>query len=155
MPRVILVGGVAVFAAALGLYFLFGGAGGGVGPDDAMAVQGNPAQAAPGAPIVEVRIPETLSVQAQMGRTIFEAVCAVCHGKNAVGQEGTAPPLVHRIYEPSHHGDAAFTMAARNGVRSHHWNFGNMPPVAQKLTDAEIASVVLYIRTLQRENGIF
>ena len=108
-----------------------------------------------GDPIVEVALPETLSANAQMGKTIFEGVCAACHGLNAAGKEDVAPPLVHKIYEPSHHADMAFVMAARNGVRAHHWRFGNMPPVEEKLTDAEIASIVRYIRELQRENGIF
>ena len=70
------------------------------------------------------------------------------------GQEGIAPPLVHRIYEPSHHGDMAFVLAARNGVRAHHWPFGDMPPVGQPLTDGELAAIIAYVRELQRANGI-
>lgn len=114
-----------------------------------------PTGAAAGGPIAEVALPAELSANAQLGKTIFEAVCASCHGLNAAGQEGVAPPLVHRIHEPSHHADFAFVMAARNGVQAHHWRFGNMPPVQERLTDAEIASIVRYIRELQRENGIF
>ena len=38
-------------------------------------------------------------------------------------------------------------------VRSHHWRFGNMPPVAG-ITRAEVVSIVTYFRTLQRANGI-
>jgi len=66
---------------------------------------------------------------------------------------GVAPPLVHKIYEPNHHGDMAFLMAARNGVRAHHWKFGNMPPV-EGITDAEVITIVAYVRALQRANGI-
>lgn len=111
-------------------------------------------QIAEGAPLVEVALPAELSVEAEVGQRIFEAKCAACHGVNAAGQNGVAPPLVHQIYEPGHHSDMAFVLAARNGVRSHHWRFGNMPPV-DGLTDADIAMVTRYVRELQAENGIF
>lgn len=107
-----------------------------------------------GAPLAEVIVPAAFSPLARQGETYFNAVCASCHGTNAAGQDGVAPPLVHRIYEPSHHGDMAFVLAARNGVRAHHWPFGNMPPVEQILTDAELGAIVAYIRELQRANGI-
>jgi mono/diheme cytochrome c family protein len=107
-----------------------------------------------GAPLADVVVPEGLSAMAQQGETYFNAVCASCHGTNAAGQDGVAPPLVHRIYEPGHHGDMAFVLAARNGVRSHHWPFGNMPPVEQRLTDGELGAIVAYVRALQRANGI-
>ncbi len=107
-----------------------------------------------GAPLADVTVPETLSAESMTGKTYYEAVCSACHGANAAGQDGVAPPLVHVIYEPSHHGDAAFYSAARNGVASHHWPFGNMPPVEEPLTDGEIGSIVAYVRELQRANGI-
>jgi cytochrome c553 len=94
-----------------------------------------------GAPIVEVRLPAELSPEAQIGKRGFEAKCAACHGENAAGQNGVAPPLVHKIYEPNHHSDASFMLAAKNGVRSHHWNFGNMPPV-EGLTQADVRYIV-------------
>lgn len=106
-----------------------------------------------GAPIVEVSLPAELSDQAQMGKRAYEAKCAECHGKNAAGQNGVAPPLVHKIYEPNHHSDMAFVMAAKNGVPAHHWNFGNMPPV-EGLTDGDVKLIARYVRELQRENGI-
>ena len=106
-----------------------------------------------GAPIVEVSLPAELSDQAQMGKRAYEAKCAECHGKNAAGQNGVAPPLVHKIYEPNHHSDMAFVMAAKNGVRAHHWKFGNMPPV-EGLTDGDVKLIARYVRELQRENGI-
>ncbi|PVZ45946.1 c-type cytochrome [Thalassobacter stenotrophicus] len=105
------------------------------------------------APMVEVVLPETLSVNAQVGKLAYGAKCAVCHGTNAAGQDDVAPPLVHKIYEPSHHGDAAFSLAAKNGVRAHHWRFGNMPPV-EGVTDGDVKMIVAYVRELQRANGI-
>lgn len=84
----------------------------------------------------------------------YDAVCAACHGLNGQGQAGVAPPLVHKIYEPSHHGDMAFVLAAQNGVRAHHWKFGNMPAV-EGVTRSDILDIVSYIRALQRANGIY
>lgn len=110
-------------------------------------------QLAQGAAIVQVRMPAELDAKAQMGERAFEAACAACHGTAAAGQNGVAPPLVHKTYEPSHHGDAAFLMAVQNGVRSHHWKFGDMPPVSG-LTASDVGNIVAYVRALQRENGI-
>lgn len=106
-----------------------------------------------GAPIAQVRVPASFTANAQIGNRIFDAKCSVCHGTNAAGQNGVAPPLVHKIYEPSHHGDMAFVLAAKNGVRAHHWKFGNMPRI-EGITDGEVKLVTTYIRELQRENGI-
>ncbi len=105
-----------------------------------------------GAAMVDVTIPP-LDGNASLGQAIFEAKCAACHGANAAGQDGVAPPLVHRIYEPSHHGDVTFLLAMRNGVRSHHWRFGSMLPV-EGLSDGDVELVVEYVRALQRANGI-
>lgn len=107
----------------------------------------------PGDAIVKVKVPATFSDQAKLGKTAFEAKCAVCHGQNAAGRNGKAPPLVHKIYEPSHHSDMAFILAAKNGVRAHHWRFGDMPPV-EGLTQGDVKSIALYVRELQRANGI-
>ena len=112
------------------------------------------AHSSPGAALAEVQVPAKLSTKAAAGKTFYDADCASCYGANAAGQDAIAPPLVHKIYEPSHHGDAAFLVAVRNGTRQHHWSFGSMLPVDQKLTDGEIAAITLYVRELQRENGI-
>lgn len=103
--------------------------------------------------LVEITVPATLSERAQTGRNIFRTACASCHGDNAVGRDGLAPPLIHRIYEPSHHGDESFQIAAAQGVRAHHWRFGNMPPVPD-LTRGDVAMVIAYVREVQRANGI-
>jgi mono/diheme cytochrome c family protein len=107
---------------------------------------------AAGQPIVSVTVPE-LSAADKIGEKAFNKNCASCHGVNATGLDGLGPPLVHKIYEPNHHGDMSFQMAAQRGVRAHHWRFGNMPPV-EGITLDEIAVITAYIRTLQRANGI-
>lgn len=88
----------------------------------------------------------------QQGEGKFKANCARCHGDRAVGTN-QGPPLVHKIYEPSHHGDAAFQMAASRGVRAHHWNFGDMPQIAG-VTPEDVTEITAYIRWLQRQAGI-
>ena len=105
------------------------------------------------APLVTIALPQTLSTSANAGKRLFDARCASCHGQNAVGQEGVAPPLVHKIYEPSHHGDESFQRAVARGVQAHHWPFGDMPPV-EGLSRAEVNDIIVYIRELQRANGI-
>ncbi len=86
------------------------------------------------------------------GRVAYERSCSACHG---VGGQGTqqGPPFVDKVYEPSHHSDAAFLLAVKRGVREHHWNFGDMPPQAG-VSDPEVAQIVAYVRRLQREAGI-
>jgi len=89
----------------------------------------------------------------QTGEAKFNANCAACHGPQGTGtQQG--PPLVHKIYEPNHHGDAAFQRAAANGVRAHHWEFGNMPKI-DGVTPDEVDHIVRYVRWLQKQAVIF
>lgn len=107
-----------------------------------------------GTALVAIKTPESYSKNAQIGKRLFEAKCADCHGPNAVGKAGVAPPLIHIIYEPNHHGDESFQRAVALGVRAHHWKFGNMPAVAG-LTRAEVKSIIAYVRELQKHNGIF
>jgi len=131
--------------------------GGGVGyalwPNASQTPQSDPASNLEGGALADVLVPETLSQNAQIGQLGYEAKCAACHGANAAGQDGVAPPLVHIIYEPSHHGDEAFQRATELGVRGHHWPFGDMPPV-EGVTRADVTMIIAYIRELQRANGI-
>ena len=71
----------------------------------------------------------------------------------ATGTEEIAPPLFHKIYEPSHHADESFQRAVSLGVRAHHWPFGNMPAI-EGLTRGDVTMIIAYIRELQRANGI-
>jgi mono/diheme cytochrome c family protein len=94
----------------------------------------------------------SLPPEMQKGEAKFKASCAKCHGERGVGTT-QGPPLVHKIYEPNHHGDAAFQRAAANGVRAHHWGFGDMPKV-EGVTSADVTEIIGYVRWLQREAGI-
>jgi len=106
-----------------------------------------------GAAMVAVTVPE-LDATAKLGKDLFNTNCADCHGADAAGQNGVAPPLIHKIYEPNHHGDISFFRAVKLGVRAHHWPFGDMPPVGS-VSEPEVERIVAYIRTLQRANGIY
>ncbi|MGQ0714765.1 MAG: c-type cytochrome [Gemmatimonadaceae bacterium] len=86
------------------------------------------------------------------GDSLFAAHCASCHGESGKGSD-QGPPLLHIIYEPSHHSDASFVLAARQGVAAHHWRFGNMPPQPQ-VDSAALRKIIGYVRWAQREVGI-
>ena len=103
-------------------------------------------------PMVVVDVPPLTEAE-KLGEADFNNFCADCHGRNAAGLNGAAPPLVHKIYEPSHHGDGSFFQAVRRGVRAHHWSFGDMLPV-EGIEDEQIERIIVYIRALQRNNGI-
>ena len=103
--------------------------------------------------LARVSVPDQLSELALIGKKGFDTNCASCHGQNAAGQNGIAPPLIHKIYEPSHHGDESFQRAVAMGVRAHHWKFGNMPAI-EGLTRADVMAITAYVRELQRHNGI-
>ncbi|WP_420473549.1 c-type cytochrome [Noviherbaspirillum sp. ST9] len=86
------------------------------------------------------------------GKTLFAAQCAACHGADLRGSD-KGPSMLHKIYEPSHHSDAAFQFAVKNGVRAHHWKFGDMAAVPG-LTPDDVAHITAYIRMEQRKVGI-
>ncbi|PSJ44967.1 c-type cytochrome [Zobellella taiwanensis] len=91
----------------------------------------------------------TLSAQ---GQATYGEYCASCHGADLRGTP-KGPPFIHKVYEPSHHGDEAFYRAAANGVRAHHWRFGDMPPV-EGISRDEVSDIIGYVREQQRQNGI-
>ena len=97
-------------------------------------------------------VPE-LTAQARAGAQLFAAHCAACHGTHATGTD-FGPPLVHAVYEPGHHPDAAFQRAVSHGVMSHHWDFGNMAPVPG-VSQGEVTRIVAYVRELQRANDVY
>lgn len=99
-----------------------------------------------------VKQPQQLSVMAKFGRIAFDNTCATCHGDWGRGTE-KGPPLIHRIYEPSHHADIAFTLAVQRGAKQHHWNFGNMPAQPQ-VSPEETEAIIRFIREVQEANGI-
>ena len=102
--------------------------------------------------------PNTAEIQASvipgrtLGKSLFDAKCAVCHGQGGVGTM-QGPPLVHKYYEPGHHADSTFHRAVNSGVRQHHWQFGDMPPIAG-VSPTEVNHIIAYVRQEQRRHGI-
>ncbi len=86
------------------------------------------------------------------GKTTYDAKCAECHGQWADGTE-QGPPLVHIYYEPGHHGDQMFHRAISNGVKQHHWQFGDMKPL-EGIDNTQATAVIKFVRWLQEQNGI-
>ena len=96
--------------------------------------------------------PAALSDEGRAGEALFEANCMECHGPSAAGTN-LGPPLIHDIYNPGHHSDEAFYLAAANGVRAHHWPYGDMPAQSQ-VSRVEVGLIMRYVRELQEANGI-
>ena len=63
------------------------------------------------------------------------------------------PIPVDFAYVVGHSTDDSFYRAAMSGIRQHHWQFGDMPPVVG-VTNADIAAIIRYIRWWQVQNGI-
>ena len=103
----------------------------------------SPLEPGSGEAIVSVTVP-VLGGEAAEGEKLFNTNCSVCHGTNAAGNDGAGPPLVHRIYEPGHHGDGSFQRAVLQGVGSHHWRFGDMPPV-EGINPNEVSKIAMAV----------
>lgn len=93
-----------------------------------------------------------LMPNAAAGQALYQENCASCHGADLNGSD-KGPPFLHRVYEPSHHADLAFQLAAKNGVRAHHWQFGDMKPVPA-VTPDDVAHITAYVRAEQSKAGI-
>ena len=87
------------------------------------------------------------------GEAKFNANCSACHGVGGVGTT-QGPPFLNKIYEPNHHTDEAFRRAAANGVKAHHWQFGNMPKI-EGVTPEDVEQIIKYVRWLQHQAGVF
>jgi len=85
------------------------------------------------------------------GAALYEANCASCHGSDLRGT-AKGPSQLSIVYEPNHHGDAAFRSAIAVGAAQHHWNFGDMPPVPGLDRD-EVDEIVAYVRSVQEREG--
>jgi cytochrome c6 len=72
------------------------------------------------------------------GRDLYLHACADCHQANGEGEPGEFPPLVH---------DRLATGAPTLGARIVLEGAGPMPNFDQQLTDAQIASVLTYVRS--------
>ena len=87
------------------------------------------------------------------GQLLYEKYCSSCHGLDLTGSD-EGPPLLHPYYKPSHHGDKSFYRAVLQGVKQHHWNFGDMKPV-EGMTPKKMDRVVPYVRYYQQQKKLY
>jgi mono/diheme cytochrome c family protein len=73
--------------------------------------------------------------QEHQGYTLFMMNCAHCHGDDARGDEG---PDLHGVTKS----DARIASMIKNGVK------GEMPKFGSKLSDADVQSLIAFVRTL-------
>jgi mono/diheme cytochrome c family protein len=92
------------------------------------------------------------AARGQEAPAVYAEKCAICHGPAASGTD-KGPPLVHKVFEPSHHNDESFRRAVLQGTAQHHWTFGPMLPVPG-VSNRQIEEIIAYVRDLQRAAGI-
>jgi mono/diheme cytochrome c family protein len=91
-----------------------------------------------------------------LGKKIYDAQCATCHGATGLGQPPDYPPLANNQSIEMQSAVNAIRMVLNGGYPP--GTAGNprpygMPPFAQTLTDDEVAAVVSYIRTAWGNRG--
>ena len=97
--------------------------------------------------VIEPQDPEVV----EMGASLYSVNCAECHGSDLRGTD-KGPSHLSAIFEPNHHADGAFVFAVQNGVRAHHWKFGDMPPI-DGLSPDDVSAIIAYVRETQRVEG--
>lgn len=104
-----------------------------------------------------VEVPDPVEVEEQdpelveLGEPLYQQHCAQCHGTDLCGTD-LGPSHLSIVYEPNHHGDAAFLSAVSRGSPAHHWDFGPMPPIPG-LSQEDVAAITAFVREQQRING--
>lgn len=97
--------------------------------------------------------PPNMPFRYGLGHGQFQDHCAECHGGSLEGTD-KGPPLMHGYYVPSHHGDQSISRAIRQGTKQHHWDFGDMKPVAGIAANEERA-IIEFIRWFQKDKGLY
>jgi mono/diheme cytochrome c family protein len=91
-----------------------------------------------------------------LGKTVYDAHCATCHGAQGRGEPPDYPPLAENQSIEMSSAVNAIRMVLNGGYPpGTHGNprpYG-MPPFAQTLSDDEVAAVVSYIRTAWGNSG--
>ena len=83
---------------------------------------------------------------AESAADLYKAKCVMCHGATGLGDAPAGKALKAASFkDPAivKASDADLVAAVKNGK-------GKMPPYNGKLTDAQIKSVITYIRSLQK-----
>ena len=83
---------------------------------------------------------------AAVGATLFASNCSGCHGKNGVGADG--PALGNKVFLSSVSDTFLVETISRGRSGTVMQGFGNPSPIRRELTQAEIESIVVFIRSL-------
>ena len=88
---------------------------------------------------------------AAQGKRVYEQICGTCHGVDGLGKPGQAPPLAGSewVIAKSHNRLAHIPLAGISGpvsVGGKDWNL-SMAAMGAALSDADLASVLTYIRS--------
>jgi mono/diheme cytochrome c family protein len=86
--------------------------------------------------IVSVAASPAAEGDAMGGHSLFDHNCAHCHGDDARGDEG---PSLYDLKKS----DARITKIIKGGIK------GEMPRFGTKFNDADIQSIIAYLRTLK------
>nr|WP_240648109.1 cytochrome c [Pararobbsia silviterrae] len=99
---------------------------------------------------------EQTSTLAPLGKKIYDAQCAVCHGAQGLGKLPDFPPLANNQSIQMTSAVNPIRMVLNGGyapgTMKNPRPYG-MPPFAQTLSDVEVAAVVTYIRTAWGNHG--
>jgi len=82
------------------------------------------------------------------GKISYQSNCMKCHGKRLLGTD-KGPSLLDDVYKSSHHADLSFYFAVKNGVKQHHWKFGDMP-IITGLSPRRVSDIIAYVRYKQK-----
>ena len=104
-------------------------------------------------------VPTLDAAQVNLGRQVYQANCAVCHGAHAEGAPdwqtpdatGNFPPPAHDDSGHTwHHSDRVLYEMIRDGMGDplHPNSPLRMPAWGNRLSDAEIRAVIAYFKTL-------
>jgi mono/diheme cytochrome c family protein len=109
----------------------------------------------PGPPASTVPSTES-SLLISLGKTVYEARCASCHGANGEGRPPHWPPLANNQSIEMESAVNPIRMVLNGGyppgTKDNPQPYG-MPPFAGVLSDNEVAAVVSYIRTAWGNRG--
>ena len=112
-------------------------------------------------------VPTLDASQVSLGRQVYQANCATCHGANAEGAPNWKTPDAKGNYPPPPHSDVGHTWHHSDRVLYEVIHDGfrnplradapmNMPAWGNKLSDAEIRAVITYFKSLwSREHRAF
>ncbi len=96
--------------------------------------------------------------QAEAGKAVFNANCAICHGVEAAGTPDWRKPLADGRYPPpplngTAHGWHHPLAALRRQINQGGAKFGGwMPALGESLTDEQVDQVIAYVQSLWPDN---